>query len=66
MHFLFEAMANVEDKQDVIAASRVTAEARAELAEFDENAMSSSLKEIENPSAKYLELINRVGFLLTQ
>lgn len=59
-------MAHVEDKQDAIATTRVAAEASADLAEFDEAApadYASSLQDIENPSAKYMELISQASFL---
>lgn len=53
------AMANVEDRQDVVFASRVAAETRAELSEFDENARNS--REKDTHSSKYIELINQVS-----
>lgn len=73
-------MANAEDQQDVIAARNAQAEARADVAEFDEHTGNTSLshqvlshnienksgpkylREIENPSEQYIELISSVIF----
>lgn len=57
-------MANAEDQQDVIAAQNAQAEAKADVAEFDENALNSVLyqsgkkfnNEIKN-SSSYLRKI---------
>lgn len=71
-------MANAEDQQDVIAAQNAQAEAKADIAEFDENALNSVLyqsgksfnieskngeREIESPSEHYIELISSVRII---
>lgn len=55
-------MATIEDVQDVDAARRANAEARAELAEFDESQQNFIENILEKADSKYLELINQVLF----
>ncbi|MFH4981903.1 hypothetical protein AB6A40_008612 [Gnathostoma spinigerum] len=56
-----KAMEIIEDDQDVVAAKRAKAEAKAELAEFDESqhALTENSSEKANDS-KYIELINQL------
>uniref|UniRef100_A0A1I7VU53 Helicase domino n=1 Tax=Loa loa TaxID=7209 RepID=A0A1I7VU53_LOALO len=56
-----KAMATVEDIQDVHAAQRANAEVEADIAEFDENVLASSVENNqEKIESKYLELINQL------
>lgn len=56
-------MATVEDIQDVYAAQRANAEVEADIAEFDENALVTTMENSqEKIESKYLELINQVCY----
>uniref|UniRef100_A0A0N5ABZ3 Helicase C-terminal domain-containing protein n=1 Tax=Syphacia muris TaxID=451379 RepID=A0A0N5ABZ3_9BILA len=55
-----KAMATLEDVQDVAAAKRANAEAKAELAEFEENQKYSSEGLADRSNSKYFEIIDRL------
>uniref|UniRef100_A0A915AH61 Helicase ssl-1 n=2 Tax=Parascaris univalens TaxID=6257 RepID=A0A915AH61_PARUN len=60
---LEKAMAKLEDVQDVAAAKRANAEAKAELAEFDESVLpngDNSSNTIDRADSKYFELISQL------
>lgn len=65
-------MATVEDQQDVIAAQNAQAEARMDVADFDENLstniqstqLAETSRNIDSPSEQYNELLNNVNFLI--
>lgn len=53
-------MATLEDVQDVAAARRAHAEAKAELAEFEESQQAANDNLIEKSNSKYFEIIDHV------
>uniref|UniRef100_A0A0M3K995 Helicase domino (inferred by orthology to a D. melanogaster protein) n=1 Tax=Anisakis simplex TaxID=6269 RepID=A0A0M3K995_ANISI len=62
---LEKVMARLEDVQDVAAANRANAEAKAELAEFDENVQPkednvSNSNALDGTDSKYFELLNQL------
>lgn len=61
-------MAKLEDVQDVAAAKRANAEAKAELAEFDESVQpnSDNSNTLDRTDSKYFELISQVWFYLSE
>ena len=56
-------MATLEDVQDVVAAKRANAEAKAELAEFEETQQSCAENLLDRGISKYLEIIDHVNLL---